>query len=258
MQGVVDQEAVESIDKSRLVIPASASTAKKTTEHTQTTQPSNTAQVPASQESVFRFCSIGSIGTRFQKSTCNRLNLAFTTGELSTTPCAERLVTKKLKSTIFTNTQQEVEVNIYQVKGDGNCLFRALSLAITGSQSYHELIRCYLVNHMMDEDVRNDMEPLFQRNHQDRSITYDTHLANMQQNGYWGTDQEIVAAANLFNVSIMCYSQYNKSLRLQHFPPHFSTDPECTIACKHHTLYLINSNGSHYNMAVVMDNITEE
>lgn len=103
---------------------------------------------------------------------------------------------------------------------------------------------------MLNEHIREEMEPLFIC--QNDNETYYSHLVNMEKNGCWGTDQEIVAAANLLNVSIRCYSRYNSNdMEIQDFSPHFATNPTCSVACKHDTLYLINSNGSHYNMATV-------
>ena len=37
---------------------------------------------------------------------------------------------------------------LYRITGDGNCLFRALSYAITGRQNYHSLVREKIVQHM--------------------------------------------------------------------------------------------------------------
>jgi hypothetical protein len=49
---------------------------------------------------------------------------------------------------IYRETNYDITVAIHKIIGDGNCLFRAL--ALTQSQSHHELIRAYIVNHMND------------------------------------------------------------------------------------------------------------
>ncbi len=78
------------------------------------------------------------------------------------------------------------------------------------------------------------------------------HLAQMQNDAVWGTEHDIIAAAYLFNISIICYSKYyTKQLCLQHFAPHFLSSGTCDNTCNHPTLYLINSSGVHYNLATV-------
>ena len=37
---------------------------------------------------------------------------------------------------------------LFQILGDGNCLFRALSYAVTGRQVYHTQMRAQIINHM--------------------------------------------------------------------------------------------------------------
>jgi len=74
----------------------------------------------------------------------------------------------------------------------------------------------------------------------------------MECDGTWGTEQEIIAAANLFDVSVITYNKYaNNSNCLQHFSPHFAVHPDCTPSCNHNSIYLVNSSGQHYNPATV-------
>lgn len=211
-------------------------------------------------ECVFQYCSSQSLHIMHQRSICDHLNLAAVLDELSSTPRVEHAVARMMKTAIYKQTHRATDVQIYQTGTDGNCLFRAISLGITGSQSQHIVIRDYIVNHMMDISVRNQMEELFTARKRRKTYTYVNHLAAMQQPGEWGTEQEIVAAANLFNISIICYSKYaNRQFCLQHFSPHFATDPACTSACSHQTLFLVNSSGQHYNFAAVnLDDDTEE
>ena len=81
------------------------------------------------------------------------------------------------------------------------------------------------------------------------------YLQSMQNDGHWGTDVEIIAAANLFNCSIMCLSRYGSShsLCIQHFSPHSITSATCGTSCDHQVIYLVNSSGNHYELAQVSD-----
>ena len=71
---------------------------------------------------------------------------------------------------------------LIEILGDGNCLFRALSCAITGRQVYHSQMRAQIINHM--KDIEHFLLP-----HMNTSL--DNHLANSQManNGVWGTDR---------------------------------------------------------------------
>ena len=204
------------------------------------------------QINIFEYCEVPSITPSAQRATSSRLNLAFETDELRKTPTAENALSRQLQSAICKQTQQNVKVVIYKIIGDGNCLFRALSLAVTGTQKQHQLMRAYIVDHMSENDIRDELEQLYVSSSKQLK-TYDMHIADMASEGVWGTEQEIIAAANLLDVSIVCYSKYNnRQFKLQHFPPHFPTQPNCFNSCHHRTVYLVNSTGTHYNIATVV------
>jgi len=103
---------------------------------------------------------------------------------------------------------------------------------------------------MLDDAVRNHLQPMF-----NDSATYTSHVQTMQQNGTWSTEQEIFAAANLFNCLVICLSQSN-TYYLQHFPPHFLT--HCNSTCSHKTIYIINTTGTHDQAtAMLLDDLEE-
>ena len=210
--------------------------------------------------SIYHHCQIASIDAEFQLQTCERLNLRhFEPTNNRTTACtpkqAENGVASLLQEAIFKQTGNKAHVIKYSIVGDGNCLFRALSQAVTGSQDQHLLCRSSIVNHMLDNTVKNSMEQLFHhRTHHDKN-----YLINMAKPGVWGTEQEIAAAAHLFDCSIVCLSKYsNTQFCLQHFPPHFISSAQCTSTCNHNTIYLINSSGTHYESAVVTTTETQD
>jgi hypothetical protein len=218
-----------------------------------------TSKLPLIQQSIFTFCSSQSLHITFQQQVCRDLNLSFN-NELLNTLHTDRGVARLLAAAIHQQTHRTYDVTIYQMGTDGNCLFRALSMGITGSQSQHSLIRDYLVNHMQRDTFRDEMAQLFENRQGQQATTYDSHLAAMQQTGTWGTEQEIVAAANLFNCSILCYSKNNgRNFWLQHFSPHYASQPDCTSYCNHASLFLVNSCGSHYNFctAFLNDDVEE-
>jgi len=82
----------------------------------------------------------------------------------------------------------------------------------------------------------------------------------MDKVSVWGTDQKIAAAANLFNIRIICCSKYGDGhqLCLQNFSPHGFDDKQCTSACQHPTIFILNSSGAHYKYVNVRLKAAEE
>ena len=155
-----------------------------------------------------------------------------------------KALTHHVEKLIADKCSQNTIVTVHRTDGDGNCLFRALSLGLTQSQDAHNLIRNYVINHLLDTTQPEDIE----------------HIANMGRDGVWGTDKEICAAAELFNCRIICCSRYGNSnqLCLQYFSPHGLDGSPCTSVCQHPTIVLLNSSGVHYEYAGVRLKATEE
>ena len=204
------------------------------------------------QNNIFQYCEVTSVDEEFQRRTCQRLNLKFDApGNRTQTVHRDAAVSESLEEAIRINTGQNISVTVHKIIGDGNCLFRALSLALTRSQRQHALLRSYLVQHIMnDTGVCGPMEQLFVSRQGTNS--FNDYLLNTEQSGVWGTEQEIAAAAHLFDCSVICYSRYSfANFCLQHFSPHFITTANCDNNCQHHTIYLINCTRFHYEAATV-------
>jgi len=77
------------------------------------------------------------------------------------------------------------------------CLFRALSSAVCRSQTHHDILRLYVVNHVTNPEIIQKLNRLFGSGSRPGEA-YVNHLLTMQQEGHWGTDQEIATAAHLF------------------------------------------------------------
>ena len=81
--------------------------------------------------------------------------------------------------------------------GDGNCLFRALSKAITGVEDYHSHLRKTIA------EFESDNCTLFKPIHEViLSTNFETHIKNIKKLYIWGTTTEIIAAATLFQVEV--------------------------------------------------------
>lgn len=85
---------------------------------------------------------------------------------------------------------------IERVLGDGNCLFRALSLQITGDQEHHLTLRKIIAHTEAKVD-------LFKKFHLAINQTdYIDHQKNMSRSCTWGTNLEIVVTATIFQLDI--------------------------------------------------------
>ncbi|VDI19187.1 Hypothetical predicted protein [Mytilus galloprovincialis] len=124
------------------------------------------------------------------------------------------LVLKRKLCTIMRITTKHIfkpfSTNIFQmgppsatktITGDGNCLFRAISYAISNRQEFFQTIRKAIVVHLM----RN--EDMFKSFLQPRFKTVREHLQTlkMDQYGVWGTELEIIACADLLKTDIFTF-----------------------------------------------------
>jgi hypothetical protein len=83
--------------------------------------------------------------------------------------------------------------------GDGNCLFRALSDAVYGSQEEHSVVRAEIVDYIAQNSTRFTPLVIGQN-------TIEEHLATMRAPGKWATQVEIQAATDVYNVNIYLYT----------------------------------------------------
>ena len=94
----------------------------------------------------------------------------------------------------FLNEQQR---KVNSVLGDGNCLFRALSKALSGLEDYHPHIRRAISE--FEETNRNLFEPI---HNSIIGTEFDNHVKNIKKLSTWGTTTEIIGAATLFQLDI--------------------------------------------------------
>ena len=211
-----------------------------------------------SDSNIFANCAITSPNTNYLQSICSNFNLVFVPN-MSSQHSRHDVVACELEALIHTKTGCSVHIEIFRIIGDGNCLFRALSLAFCQTENMHHIIRSYIVNHMLDTNFTTVLRTFCERNVRN-CLQFQQYLQRMQQDGHWGTEIEIISAANLFDCSIMCCSRYglSGSLCIQHFTPHLVVSASCATTCNHPVIYLVNSSGNHYELAVVTATAAEE
>ena len=168
-----------------------------------TTQPSDNNMQPTA--SVFEHVNIDSLTEMTQSSICRQLNLQLFPN-VKQMQASSPATAKHLNCVICKQTNSQPLTKVYRISGsDGDCLFRALSLGVTGSQVQHHLLRGYIVSHMLDGAIKDELQKLYARSAEE----YRKHVDRMCIPGEWGTDAEIAAAAHLLNVSILCFSKHS-------------------------------------------------
>ena len=123
---------------------------------------------------------------------------------------------------------------VVPVVGDGNCLFRALSFIISGTEIHHHHLRTLICNYIS----------CHYRNIPGASENYvrDSRMANAS---VWATDVELHAAAALLGVNIYVYSTYGVQRCWLLHRPYYASENEdrCSIFINHR-------NGNHYEPVI--------
>ena len=129
---------------------------------------------------------------------------------------------------------------LQQIQGDGNCLFRSFSYALTGRQVYYNLLRTKITDFM--SDIPHVLYP-----HILSSVDHYLTLHKMQNDKVWGTDIEILTASWLFQTDIYVYSKFGYSFRWSRFSkPLFNTESNNFVEA----IYLQNLHGVHYEVVL--------
>nr|XP_057903045.1 uncharacterized protein LOC131101719 [Doryrhamphus excisus] len=115
------------------------------------------------------------------------------------------------------------------IVADGNCFFRAISQAVSGTQKNHRKIRLHVVKHM--ENHCEDYEKLLRSEY--NCLTEYISVSKMKYVNSWATEVEIQAAADSLGINIFTF--YGG-----HWLRYSSTSESSR------GIYLDNSSGNHY------------
>ncbi len=100
------------------------------------------------------------------------------------------------------------------IEMDGNCLFRSLSYHLFGNQEMHGVLHQMICHFIEHKSPRDTLLPVKWPNPQGyKQVVPSEYLqfSNMRADGEWGTDTEILAAAQLFGVDIYMYHYFTNS-----------------------------------------------
>eukprot|EP01138_Halocafeteria_seosinensis_P006018 gb/GECG01006151.1/.p1 GENE.gb/GECG01006151.1/~~gb/GECG01006151.1/.p1 ORF type:complete len:346 (+),score=54.55 gb/GECG01006151.1/:1-1038(+) len=93
---------------------------------------------------------------------------------------------------------REKGLDLYDVTGDGNCLFRALSHQLYGSEIYHHDLRSQVVNHVKGNE--DDFRPFLEDDE-----PWERYVRRMYKEGQWAGNIELVAAGQVFKARIVVH-----------------------------------------------------
>lgn len=124
------------------------------------------------------------------------------------------------------------------IKGDGNCLFRALAFAVCGNEENHGLIRQLIVSHLAETApwILNNETP-------------DQYLerTKMCENGTWGTEVELYTASSLFQCRIFVYSRHGEGFKWLQIRP-LAAKTFSSVPLTNESIYLYHRSGCHYDI----------
>ena len=125
--------------------------------------------------------------------------------------------------------------------GDGNCLFRALSLSVFQTQDYHLYLRQTAINYIRDHQA--DFEPFVMT---DSFTDFDHYLSEMSRPGVYGDFTIIVALSHVLDHPISVTQGDMNQVRT------ISTDPNSVSMSSIHLVYLSENviPGGHYEVAM--------
>lgn len=150
------------------------------------------------------------------------------------------IILNKEQELHFINLMKKNDFEIKIISGDGNCLFRAISDQVYGSEEHHNIIREKCMDYIV---VLKRFFSLFIEG------DFDNYIKEKRKSGIWGDDIELEAMSEIYNRPIEIYSGSEKPLRCFHEDKIFYLDKN-----KNH-IYLtpirISYHGKkHYNSVI--------
>ena len=98
-------------------------------------------------------------------------------------------------------------LQLREVEGDGNCMFRAVSDQVYGTDKHYQLIREKCMDYLVI--LRKFFEPYIDED-------FDDYIKVKRKNKTWGDDVELEALSEIYNRPIEIYKESNKPLKTFH------------------------------------------
>ena len=129
---------------------------------------------------------------------------------------------------------------IRDTQPDGNCLFRAFALVITGSQEQHFALRTAILKYM--QAIEHFLLGSFITSHE--TVKAYIQSTAMDQNGTWGTEVEILTLSHLLQTNV--YTFHTATSRWLLYSPSI-IDRQLAIDIECRSMYIKHVN-SHFQV----------
>ena len=94
--------------------------------------------------------------------------------------------------------------HLHNVLSDGNCMFRALSHQLYGSDEHHHEVRRILLEVIQRNQIT--YQPYWIEDMPWGKVTFNEHLQRLANLGSWGTQVELQAVSDYFNITVFVCS----------------------------------------------------
>ena len=95
----------------------------------------------------------------------------------------------------------DTNLKLFEIGDDGNCLFRAMSHQLYGTEEYHDIIRKRCCDYI---ELERSYFEMFIANIEG-TLTISQYLTNMRKDRTWGGNMELIAFAELYRKTIHVY-----------------------------------------------------
>jgi len=138
-------------------------------------------------------------------------------------------------------TSLSEQFSTHRIIGDGNCYFRCLSYALTGSENaHHHDLRRRVVQ--FERQNRTSVEV-----HVWTGDTFEGHVSRMSMVGSYARETDILASAAMLNVNIDVYQQQGNSWAwCKYSPDQLLASNDCVQPVD--GIYLVNTNSNHFDI----------
>jgi len=104
----------------------------------------------------------------------------------------------RLNLKAFSTQLAQIGLKIMDMKGDGNCLFRALADQLEGYQEKHAFYRSEVADYL---DANKDQFSPFMPD-----MDFSDYVSKIRRDGFWGGNMELAAAAGKWDVNIIVHN----------------------------------------------------
>ncbi|XP_038062442.1 uncharacterized protein LOC119732934, partial [Patiria miniata] len=143
--------------------------------------------------------------------------------------------------------------SVKTIQGDGNCFYRAISYAISGTEDNHMQLRLAIVHHLLENAAQ------FRCCLREGYRTVQEYVTNARlcNNGTWATEVEIIVTAHMLDVGIYTYDDANRC-KWYLFSSSYACPGRASDSSVKSGIYLHHKNQIHYDLVTSVCELRRE